>query len=42
MDTVQQNILRKIEGKTTGSNSGNGDGKLMTRKMSQVITLENY
>ena len=36
MDIVQQNLLRKMDGKINGTNGTNGDGRQMTRKMSQV------
>jgi hypothetical protein len=36
METVQQNLQRKIEGKANGSNGTNGDSRNMGRKMSQV------
>ena len=37
MENVQQNLLRKLDvGKPNGSNGTNGDGRAMTRKMSQV------
>lgn len=37
MESVQQNLLKKIEGKTNGANGINGDSKTMGRKMSQVL-----
>jgi hypothetical protein len=36
MESVQQNLLKKMEGKTNGTNTVNGDSKTMGRKMSQV------
>src|SRR2546423_1072153 len=36
MEGVQQNLLKKMDGKTNGANTVNGDNKTMGRKMSQV------
>jgi hypothetical protein len=37
MDTIQNNLQKKIDGKANGSNGTNGEGRVMTRKMSQVL-----
>jgi len=42
METVQQSLLKKLEGKTNGANGVNGDGKPMGRKMSQVYFLSQH
>ena len=40
MENVQQNLLRKLDsGKPNGSNGTNGDGRAMSRKMSQVYFI---
>lgn len=40
MESVQQNLLRKLDsGKPNGSNGTNGDGRAMSRKMSQVHSI---
>lgn len=42
MEMVQQNLLRKIDGKTTLTNGTNGDSKPMARKMSQTTLLGGW
>lgn len=39
LESVQQNLLKKMDGKTNGANGVNGDNKTMGRKMSQVKNI---
>jgi len=42
MEMVQQNLLRKIDGKVASTNGTNGDSKPVARKMSQTTLLGGW